>query len=142
MSSEVAMAYAWIDSTLRADSALMVAATGGVWQEVADIGTQPPYVIYAKQSDIDVSTANAIRLWASMLMQIKAVGPTAQWAAMVIIANRIDALFKDVRDVGLVGSAGVLNSHREQQIAMGDPLIAGVAWTNLGGLYRINLQGQ
>ncbi len=140
MSSEVAMAYAWVDSTCRADSALMAAATGGVWQEVADIGTQPPFVIYAKQADSDVMTSAAVRLWASILLQIKAVGPVANWAAIVIIANRIDELFKDRHSVGLPGG-GVLDSHREQQIAMGDPPVAGAAWTNLGGLYRIALQG-
>jgi len=139
--SEVAQAYTWVDSTMRADTALMAAATGGLWQGAADIGTQPPFAVYARQGDIDVDTANKVRLWASILLQIKAVGPVAQWAALVIIANRIDALFKSVRSVGLPGGGGVISCYREQQIAMDDPPIAGAAWTNLGGLYRIALQG-
>jgi|SRR5579859_3410459 len=141
MSSEIAMCYAWVDSTLRADSALMAAATGGVFQGMADIGTAPPFAVYARQSGSDVMTSAAVRLWASILLQIKAVGPTSQWAAIVVIANRIDELFKDVRSVALA-TGGVLSCYREQELAMGDPPIAGQAWTNLGGLYRIALQGQ
>ncbi len=102
MASEVAMAYAWINSTCQADSALMAAAVGGIWQGMADIGTQPPFVVYGRQADSDVDTVNKVRLWASMLVQIKAVGPVAQWAALVIIANRIDALFKSVRSAGIL----------------------------------------
>ncbi len=140
MSSEIAMAYAWVDSTCRADSALMAASTGGVWQGMADIGVQPPFTVYGRQSDIDVDTVNAVRLWASILLQIKAVGMASNWTALVVIANRIDALFGNVRSVGIPGG-GVISSTREQQIAMDDPPIAGAAWTNLGGLYRIALQG-
>src|SRR5579859_2414003 len=141
MSSEIAMAYGWVNSVLVADSALMAAATGGVWQGMADIGTAPPFVVYARQADSDVDTLSKIRLWASILLQIKAVGPTAQWAAIVVIANRIDELFKNVRTVAL-SAGGVLSCYREQELAMDDPPIAGQAWTNLGGLYRIALQGQ
>jgi hypothetical protein len=139
--SEIAQAYAWVYSTMSADTALMAAATGGIYQGMADIGTQPPFVIYARQSDIDVSTSAAVRLWSSILLQIKAVGLAANWAAMVIIANRIDALFKNVRSTGLP-QGGVIACYREQQIALDDPPIAGAQWTNLGGLYRIALQGQ
>ena len=140
MSSEIAMAYAWINSTCQADSALMAAATGGVWQGMADIGVQPPFTVYGRQSDIDVDTVNAVRLWASILLQIKAVGMASNWTALVVIANRIDALFGNVRSVGIPGG-GVISSTREQEIAMDDPPIAGAGWTNLGGLYRIALKG-
>lgn len=140
MSSETALCYAWVNSTLQADSALMAAATGGVWQGAADSGTQPPFVVYARQSGVDVMTSNAIRLWASMLLQIKLLGPTANYAALVTGANRIDALFGSVRDVGLA-SGGILSCYREQEFAMNE-VVAGVAWLSLGGLYRINVQGQ
>ncbi len=136
--SETAQAYQWVDSTMRADSALMSAAVGGIWQGMADIGTQPPFVVYARQSGADVLTMNAVRLWASILLQIKAVGPTSNYATLVTMANRIDALFKDVRSVGLA-QGGILSCYREQEFAMGE-LVAGAQWEK-GGLYRIALQG-
>lgn len=140
MASELAMAYAWIDSTLRADSALMAASSGGVWQGAADIGTLPPFTLYARQSDLDVQTVNAVRIYASLLIQIKAIGPASVYSALVTIANRIDALFDGKRNVGLpVG--GVLESYREGQFELPEVIAPGVLWTSLGGLYRINVQG-
>ena len=138
--SEVAQAFQWINTTLRADSALMAAATGGVWQGLADIGIVAPYVSFAMQSSQDVLTVNAYRLWAHLLIQIKGVGPASQYAALVTIADRIDALFKRVGPVGL-SVGGVLQCYREQVIALDDPTpVNGIQWTSLGGLYRIDLQ--
>jgi hypothetical protein len=140
--SEVAQAFAWINSTMRADSALMAAAVGGVWQGLADIGVVAPYATYAQQANSDVLTMNKVRLWASLLIQIKAVGSVKNYDALVIIADRIDALFKSVRPTALPGSGGVLECYRDGSIALDDPQpVNGVQWTSLGGLYRIDLQG-
>ena len=140
MALEVAMAYAWIDATMRADTALMAAATGGVWQGDADIGTIPPFAAYGRQADSDITTLAGVRLYASLLLQIKAVGPVANFAALVIIANRIDALFGSVRATGLPGGGGVLSSVREGELELPE-VINGAQWSNLGGLYRVSLQG-
>jgi len=138
--SEVAQAFQWVNSTMRADSALMAAATGGVFQGMADIGTIPPYASYGKQADRDKLTVNAIRLWASILMQIKMVGPVSNFVALVAGANRIDALFGSVRPTGLPGGGGVLQCYRDGEIAL-DEIVNGAQWSHLGGLYRIDLQG-
>jgi hypothetical protein len=139
--SEVAQAFAFIDSTMRADSALMAAATGGVWQGIAEIGVLPPFVIYGQQANSDITTMTKTRLWASILMQVKAMGPVKpNYAALVTIADRIDALFKSVRYVGLPGGGGVLECYRDGSIAL-DEVVNGVQWSQLGGLYRIDLQG-
>ena len=135
------MAFQWIDSEMRADTALMAAAVGGVWQGIATSGVVAPYALYNRQAGQDVMTLQAIRLWSSILMQIKAIGPAANYAALVVIADRIDALFKDRRNVGF-SRGGVLACYREQEIAYEEPkLINGSAWSHLGGLYRIDLQG-
>ena len=138
--AETAQAFSWIDATMRADSALMAAATGGVFQGLADIGTQPPFVTYNWQSGADVLTLNANRLYASILMQVKAIGPGSMFTSLVTIAGRIDALFKSVRATGLPGGGGVLSCYRESEISMNE-LINGSMWAHLGGLYRISLQG-
>jgi hypothetical protein len=136
---EVAQAYQWINSTLRADSALMAAATGGIWQDNANVGTSGPVVIFGRQSDTDVLTSNAVRLFSIISMQIKAVGPATNYGTLVTIANRIDVLFKENRNIAL-SVGGVLASYREQQIAYSE-LINGQQECHLGGLYTIQLQG-
>src|SRR5260221_11580841 len=97
--SETYQAFQWIDSTMRADSALMAAATGGVWQEFANIGTVPPFALYARQGGADCNTMNGSRLFAHILMRIQAIGPTANYPPPATLAKRNDALFKNVRGV-------------------------------------------
>src|SRR5260221_883474 len=104
---------------MRADSALMAAATGGVWQEFANIGTVPPFALYARQGGSDVNTQNETRLFVHILMRIQAIGPTANYAALANMANRIDALFKNVRNVGLQSGGGVLSCISDIELAYG-----------------------
>ena len=137
--SETAQAFNWTVTTMQADSALMAAAPGGAWQGFAPIGTTPPFALVAQQVATDVLTMNAVRLFVHLLLQIKAVGPSNNYAALVTIADRIDALFKNQRNVAL-SSGGVLASYREQSLAY-DELVNGAQWSHLGGLYHIELQG-
>lgn len=126
---------------MRADSALMAAATGGVWQGLAEVGVTGPYALYGQQASSDVLTVNAYRLWASILVQIKMVGPVSNYAALVTGANRIDVLFGRIGLVGLPGGVGgVLQCYRQQTVAL-DEVVNGVQWSQLGGLYRIDVQG-
>lgn len=138
--SETAQAFAWIYSTMTGDAQLMAAATGGVWQGMADIATVPPYALYLQQSNADTLTMNARRLFTRGLFQIKAVGPASNYAALVTIANRIDALFGSTSSVALSPSGGVLESYREQSYSADYP-INGQPWSELGGLYQIDIQG-
>ncbi len=140
MSSEIALAFQYITTTLRADSALMAASVGGVFQGVADISTVGPYTSFGQQSGQDSLTLTAKRVMARMLLQIVGVGPDAQYGALVVIANRIDALFGDVKNVGLPGGGVMLTSYREQPLALDIGLVAGASWSKLGGLYHIDLQ--
>lgn len=137
--SEIAQAYQWTVTTMRADTALTAAASGGVWQGSADSGTVGPIVIVNQQAGTDALTMNAARLFVNILMQIKAIGPTSNYAALVTIADRIDALFKRVGPVGL-STGGVLSSFREQTLSYNE-IINGKPYAHLGGLYRIYLQG-
>lgn len=141
MSSEIALAFQWITTTARADTALMAAATGGVWESVADIGVTGPYMAFSEQSGLDSLTLTAKRVMARFLMQIVAVGPAAQYAALVVIANRIDALFGDIKNQGLPGGAVMETSYREQPLALPIGLVNGAAWSKLGGLYHIDIFG-
>jgi hypothetical protein len=137
---EIAQAYQWIYTTLSADSTITSNATGGIWQGVADIASVPPVVIYNHQANTDITTMQEVRLFTSLLIQIKAVGYASNFAALVTLANRIDTLFGNVRNVGL-SPGGVLCAYREGQIAYDEPLVNGRQYSHLGALYRIELQG-
>ncbi len=140
--SEVAQAFTWVSTTMQADSALMAAAVGGVYREYAPVDTVAPFALVSQQAGTDVLTANAVRLFVHILLQIKMIGPSGpggSYAALVAGADRIDALFKSVRSVGL-SSGGVLACYREQTIAYGE-LVASQPFSHLGGLYRLEIQG-
>ncbi len=140
--SEVAQAFQWASTTMQNDSALMAVAIGGIYREYAPVDTVAPFALVSQQAGTDVLTANAVRLFAHIFLQIKMIGPSGpggNYAALVTGADRIDALFKSVRSVGL-SSGGVLACYREQTIAYGE-LVNQQPWSHLGGLYRIELQG-
>jgi hypothetical protein len=139
--SESYQAVLWISATAKADTALMAASVGGVWHEAADIGVTAPYLLFLQQSGTDTDTANAHRLFSRLLFQIVAVGPTAQYATLATIADRIEALFGSTRSFGLPGGGGVLECWRIQPLAYPEPLVNGKAWSRLGGLYQIDVQG-
>ena len=127
---------------MQSDSALMAAATGGIYREFAPVDTVAPYALVAQQVATDNLTVNAVRLFVHVLMRIQAIGPSGiggNYGALVTIADRIDALFKSVRTVGL-GTGGVICCYREQSLAYSE-LINGQPWSYLGGLYHIELQG-
>ncbi len=124
---------------MRADATLMAIATGGVFQDYAPLGTTAPFIIVAQQSSVDVNTVNGVRMFTNKLMQIKAIGPSSGFAALVAAVDRIDTLFKNVRNAGLP-SGGVLASTRESELSYSE-IINGAAWSHLGALYRVELQG-
>jgi len=139
---ETAQAYQWVASTMQSDAPLMAAAVGGVWREYAPVDTVAPFALVSQQAGTDVLTANAVRLFVSILLQIKMIGPSGpggNYGALITGADRIDALFKSVRSVGL-GTGGILCCYREQTIAYGE-LVASQPFSHLGGLYRIQIQG-
>ncbi len=139
---EVAQAFTWVSTTMQSDAPLMAVAIGGVYREYAPMDTVAPFVIVSQQAGTDVLTANAVRLFVNILLQIKMIGPSGpggNYAALVAGADRIDALFKSVRSVGLA-SGGILSCYRESTIAYGE-LINSQPFSHLGGLYRIYLQG-
>jgi hypothetical protein len=136
---EIVQAFNWLEATMKADSALMNAATGGVWQGFADIKTATPYVIMTSQANSDVITMNAVRLFNNGTFQIKAVGPSSNFTPLATIADRIDALFGRTGPITL-SQGGVLACWRESAYEYIE-LINGLPWSHLGGLYRIELQG-
>ena len=135
---ETAQAFAWLVSTMKADTALIAAATGGIWQGFADIGAVAPYALISQQAGNDMITMNARRLFSHLKMQLKAVGPATGYAALVTIADRIDTLFGRVGPVSLTPGY-VLSSYRESPLSY-EEIVSGVQYSHLGGIYHILLE--
>lgn len=73
-------------------------------------------------------------------MQIKAIGSNENYGAIVACANRIDALFKSVKNAAMPGGGTMLACWREQELAYEEPaLVNGVPWSHLGGIYHLEV---
>lgn len=139
--TEITQAYKFIVAAMKADTALVAAATGGVHQGFAPIGTTAPYALVTKQSDGDILTVNKVRVFSHMLLQIKAVGPTSDYDTLEIIAERIDAIFGRQGASTPPTGGNVLETYRESQISYEEDPAPGAQISHLGGLYDIDLQG-
>lgn len=136
------LALEWLNSVLSGDSTLSGYAPGGVWRGMAPQETPTPFIILSLQSGSDVVTMNAVRLMDDLLVQVKAVGPAATQTAMIAnAAARMDALIGNPPNAGTTqdGLGYVLASYRQSPLIV-DELVAGDVWTNIGGLYRIEIE--
>lgn len=135
--AETIAGFTWLYNTLSGDSQLASLAPGGVWRAMAPPGTATPFVVFAMQSGTDVLTMNAARLMTDNLFQVKAVGPAKSMQAVADAAARVDDLLK--RTDGTVAGGAVLACYRESSLQL-DELVTGELWTNLGGMYRLQIQ--
>lgn len=137
--SETAQSFTWTVGRAKADVQLQEFALGGIWQGNAPMGTVGLYVSIGQQSNTDVNTINAVRIFSSILLLIKAVSKSSDWDNIVIANNRIDALFQGQKNIAL--SPGyMLSSYREQEVSY-EEVSAGIQYSHLGGLYRVLIQG-
>ena len=139
--NEVMLAYEFLTTTLNADSTLTGLVTGGIWRSSAPVETVPPYVVMNFQAGSDVLTLNGVRIYDSLLFQIKTIGPAVQTTTLLSAANEIDSLLKRTSGVPLTadGLGAILACYRESPVQL-DELINGELWMQLGGMYRIQLQ--
>jgi hypothetical protein len=134
---EVLLGYEWLKAVLTGDSTLMGYATGGVFHSLAPPNTAPPFVIMSYQAGIDVTTLNAFRLMDELSYQVKVVGPVTLMSTLALAAERIDILLGLAS--GTITGGYILSCYREQPLMM-DELVNTEVWTNVGGLYRLQLE--
>ncbi len=137
--SEVMAGFQWLYSVLMADSMLAGYAPGGLWRSMAPPGTATPYMMMAFQGGTDSTTLNGYRELVDALYQVKAVGPASISAQIANAAARLDALIGSPPTKGSVPGAYISASYRDSPLQM-DELVAGELWTNIGGLYRLEIQ--
>ena len=135
---ELVSAEMWFISTLSGDSALMSIATGGVFQDYAPVGTQPPWVVFGLQSaGNDSLTFNKVRVLTTPLYQVIVEGPVSMAGAIANAANELDDLLK--RTSGTVTGGYIASCYREQPLSK-TSIINTVKWKSLGGLYRLEIE--
>jgi hypothetical protein len=127
-------AFTFLYGTLHGDSQFMSYVTG-VYADIAPQGTLPDYCIISQQSGMDVLSATAKRIYSNLLFAVKLVGPASDYSNLSAAYQRADALLALVRN-----TSGILACYREQMYALPEPeLVNGVPWTNLIGIYRIEV---
>ncbi len=134
---EVMAGFAWLTGVLSGDSVLLGYATGGVHRALAPPETVPPYVVMTFQSGPDTRTAQGVRILSQPLYQIVVAGPANITATLVSAADELDDVLKLAS--GSVSGGYIAACYRESPLVR-DELVAGVQWTNIGGLYRLQVE--
>jgi hypothetical protein len=136
---ELAIVQSYLDTTLKQDATLKTLAPGGVWRDIAPAGTKTPYVVFTMVAGSDALTGNVARIMTQVYMQVKGVGPTSNYVALISVADRIDTLLKRTGPVTVGSLGGVVACWREQLIAYGE-VNESVMWSHLGGLYHLQVK--
>lgn len=141
--NEIDRAFSFIASTLAADATLTPLLTGGAWQGSAppmpDGTLRPtPYAVYGHQGGHDVIVQGGFRVMNDSLYRVIVWGPTGSYSAVSAAADELDkALSRKSGQAGTDGKA--LACIRQQPLSL-DTVEDGVAWSGLGGIYRIYVQ--
>lgn len=144
MANEAASGFTFLYSLFSGDATLMaLPGMSGVFRDIAPATTVPDWVVVGHQSGIDTLTATAVRRLSRNLYRILAVGPESDYANLLAIANRVDALLMPgdtpIRNA-TSGGVTILAAYREQPLALSEIVpgaVQGPNWLNLGGLYRL-----
>ena len=122
--------------TLAGDAQLSTAAPGGVWRNVAPVGTRGVWVIYSWASETDAYTF-AERAYADFTYQVKAIAPGGSAGPAWAAAERIEELLTDQPVDVPDGHLMVLR--REQVVSYTDT-DGGELYQHCGGFYRVTVQ--
>jgi hypothetical protein len=138
---EIMLGFQWLQYVLTQDATLMGYVAGNVFRSLAPATTQPPYIIYGYQSGSDVLTVNAVRLTSNLLYQVKVCGPASMDITLAAAATEIDKVLKRPAGIPITpdGLGAILAGYRESPLIV-DSEVNGEVWSNVGGLYRLEIQ--
>lgn len=139
---EIGLVLQWLTSTLLADTTLASLAPGGVWRAMAPTTvSSSPFVTLNFQAGSDITTINGYRIWSSQLYQVRASGPAKNTANIVQAASRLDTVLGGIIGHHLTSiTDGIIYSCIRESPLMLDELVNGEQWSNVGGLYRLQVQ--
>lgn len=139
MSTEAAIGFTWLYSTLSGDSQLTSLAPGGVWRGLAPPESETPFVVMSLQSASDSVTMNGFRMLVECTFLLKVVGPASETATIMNAADRLDALIGSPPTSGTTSDGAVLASYRQSPVSIQE-LVNGELFENMGGLYRLQIE--
>ena len=113
-------------------TALLNAATGGVFNTMAPPGAKPPYVIYQMLSKVDEHSFNG--RFGNALYMVKAVSRSAWPKEAATVDTQIDTALEDA-SLTITGYTPLV-CRREQDISYIEER-SGEVFHHVGGVYRI-----
>lgn len=142
MPNEVNLGLAFLYAKLTNDATLTSLAPGGVHRGSAPSGTSTPFIVIQHQAGRDTLTMNRLRLMSRILYQVRAAGPAKSTSAVVSASNRLDDLLKKPPGAPPETTSGgrIDSYYREEPLQFDETLPTGEKWTNIGGLYRLEIE--
>ena len=131
---EVGDVYAWLYEAL-SDSSVFAAGASGVFADVAEAGTPPPFVVFSLYAPAsDSAGASAIRLLVDGQYFVRVHAQRSQFATAAAIMKAVDARLE--RSSGHSGNTTIALCTREHAVMLreGTPT---ETWVMPGGIYRI-----
>jgi len=127
-----------IDTTLRGDATQMTRLPGGLYQTMlpATADASQVYGIYAQQTGLqDIQGRAGQTVMGRGMVTVQAIGPADQSPAIVLAADRMDALLNTL--LGAAGGATVIRIVRNHELNY-DELVrdTGVLYTHAGYVFE------
>lgn len=134
-STETAITFAWIESTLSGDTTLQGYAPGGILQTFALPGTTAPYMLVKYLSGKDYPVFGGGRAYSDMRFRVLVVGPLGSQQTLASAAARIETLLTVTSKTAVTGGA-IIGSFRDQP-ASEDEWVDSAKWHVDGAEYCI-----
>ena len=109
-------------------------ATGGVFNQLAPAGTEPPYVVFQAMTKVDEYYSYAGGRSGSALYMVKAIDRSPWPKSAADIDTQIDSAMQNA-SLSITDHA-LLECRRESDIYLVEDL-AGVIYQHIGGMYRV-----
>ena len=109
-------------------------ATGGVFNQLAPAGTEPPYVIFQAMSKVDEYFSYTGGRSGEAIYMVKAIDRSPWPKAAADIDTQIDSAMQDASQ-SITGHT-LLECRRESDVYLVEDL-DGVVYQHIGGMYRI-----
>jgi len=134
---EIAVANRFIYARLSGDATLTGLAPGGIHENVAEVGSEPPFVVYAFAGGTPLEVIGGVTVWLNASYTIRAIIRGNDSETILPIAERIRALLHLTSGPATGGLVFVLRETAPVYYPEDDQ---GQAWLHAGGQYEILAQ--
>lgn len=138
LGAEVVLGYDFIAATLLADADVIAIIGDRVYQDVAPASAIYPFIVIQNQLSDDMLGVGSVRIYTDTIFIVKAVAQVDTYDPLRPLAKAIDVALNGV--TGSVLDGTVFACIREESFRLAETE-EGVHHKNLGGSYRLQLQG-